>query len=54
MIEKEEKGDSNVNTMKYLISKAINCDKHYFWACNVGYLLAMICTIVVMLVFNHG
>jgi len=40
--------------MKYLVDTAINCDKTYFKAVNVGYLLAMICTIVVMLVFDHG
>lgn len=33
---------------------AIECPKSYFWAVNFGYLLAIICTIVVMLVFDHG
>lgn len=40
--------------MGYLVKIAINCDKTYFKAVNIGYLLAMICTIVVMLVFEHG
>lgn len=46
-----EKDDS---PMKYLMNTAINCKKSYFIAVNIGYLLAMICTIVVMLVFDHG
>uniref|UniRef100_A0A7S3FX05 Signal peptide peptidase n=1 Tax=Strombidium rassoulzadegani TaxID=1082188 RepID=A0A7S3FX05_9SPIT len=54
MIEQEEKGESGVNTMKYLVRKAIDCPKHYFMAVNVGYLLAMVVTIVIMLVFEHG
>ena len=48
LIEKDDK------PMKYLVDTAINCKKSYFMAVNVGYLLAMICTIVVMLVFDHG
>ena len=40
--------------MKYLVDRAIKCNKHYFTAVNVGYLLAMVCTIVVMLIFDHG
>lgn len=40
--------------MKYLIETAMNCPKSYFWAVNIGYLLAMVCTIVVMLIFDHG
>lgn len=33
---------------------AETCAKSYFTACNIGYLIAIICTIVVMLVFDHG
>ena len=40
--------------MKYLCKQAIECPKSYFWATNVGYFLAICCTIVVMLVFDHG
>lgn len=40
--------------MSYLVKMAVNCDKSYFKAVNIGYLIAMICTIVVMLVFEHG
>ena len=32
----------------------MHSDKHYFTAVNFGYLIAIICTIVVMLVFDHG
>jgi hypothetical protein len=46
--------EENNNPMKYLLETAINCEKSYFKAVNVGYLLAMVCTIVVMLVFDHG
>ena len=48
----EEKGESG--TMKYLVDRATNCGKSYFIAVNIGYLIAIICTIVVMLVFDHG
>merc|ERR1719213_1463736 len=40
--------------MKYLRKQAEECPKAYFWATNVGYLIAIICTIIVMLVFDHG
>lgn len=40
--------------MKYLVERAVNCEKHYFRAVLVGYLIAIVCTIVVMLVFDHG
>lgn len=40
--------------MGYLVKVATTCQKSYFFAVNIGYLLAMICTIVVMLVFDHG
>jgi len=40
--------------MKYLISCAYNSKKSYFTAVNIGYLFAIVATIVVMLVFEHG
>lgn len=40
--------------MGYLVKQAVNCRKHYFTAVLIGYLIAIICTIVVMLVFDHG
>jgi minor histocompatibility antigen H13 len=33
---------------------AYNCPKNYFTAVNFGYVLAIICTIIVMLIFDHG
>ena len=40
--------------MGYLVQKAVSCSKHYFIAVNIGYLIAIICTIIVMLIFDHG
>jgi len=40
--------------MKYLYKQALECPKSYFIATNIGYLIAIICTIIVMLVFDHG
>jgi minor histocompatibility antigen H13 len=40
--------------MKYLYKTAVECPKHFFMAVNIGYLIAIVCTIVVMLVFDHG
>jgi len=40
--------------MKYLYKTAITCPKHFFIAVNIGYLIAIICTIIVMIVFDHG
>ena len=39
---------------KYLVKQALECSKPYFIAVNIGYLLAIICTVVVMLIFDHG
>ena len=40
--------------VKYLMNKALAAPKSYFYAVNVGYLFAIIATIVVMLLFEHG
>ena len=40
--------------MNYLFFRAVDCSKAYFIAVNIGYLIAIICTIIVMLVFDHG
>jgi len=40
--------------MKYLYKTAVECPKHFFVAVNIGYLIAIICTVVVMIVFDHG
>ena len=54
LIKADAKGTAKEDPMSYLVKMAVNCDKSYFKAVNIGYLLAMICTIVVMLVFEHG
>ena len=53
MIEAESKGE-DVSVIKYLMNQAITAPKSYFTAVNVGYLFAIVATIVVMLVFDHG
>mgnify|MGYP000450745613 CR=1 FL=1 len=53
LLKKEAKGE-DVSSMKYLIKTATECSKTYFMAVNVGYLIAIICTVIVMLVFDHG
>ena len=53
MITKESEG-GDVNTMKFLMNKLIDCPKTYFKAILFGYLIAIICTIFVMLIFDHG
>lgn len=40
--------------MKYLYKTAIECPKHFFMAVNIGYFIAIVCTIIVMIVFDHG
>jgi len=40
--------------MTYMCKTAQNCSKHYFMAVLAGYLIAIICTIIVMLIFDHG
>jgi minor histocompatibility antigen H13 len=53
LIRKEGEGE-DVSTMRYLTKQALDCSKPYFIAVNIGYLLAIICTVVVMLIFDHG
>ena len=40
--------------MKYLIKTALTCNKSYFIAVNIGYLIAIICTVIVMIIYEHG
>lgn len=53
LVKREEKGE-DVRLMDYLVKQALGCKKHYFASVLVGYLIAIVCTIVVMLVFDHG
>lgn len=54
LIKEDEKGTSDTSTMKYLYKQALECDKSYFKAVNFGYFIAIVATIIVMLVFEHG
>lgn len=49
-----EEKKQNGSTVKYLSQLAASCSKHYFMAVNLGYFIAIVCTIIVMLVFDHG
>jgi minor histocompatibility antigen H13 len=39
---------------KILNAKAMNASKTYFYGCLVGYMVAIVCTVVVMIIFDHG
>jgi minor histocompatibility antigen H13 len=39
---------------KYLVKTATECSKSYFIAVNIGYVIAIITTTIVMIVFDHG
>lgn len=55
LVEKETKGDGEKNgTVKYLCKVANESPKHYFYAVIFGYLVAIITTIVIMIIFDHG
>ncbi len=51
--EKSGRGDNN-STVKYLIKQANEAPKSYFIAVIIGYLVAIITTVVIMIVFEHG
>jgi minor histocompatibility antigen H13 len=53
LIKREGKGE-DVSTMKYLTKTALECSKSYFMAVNFGYLIAIVATIIVMIVYEHG
>lgn len=55
IIEGEKKGSLDNGTfVKYVIETANSAPKHYFLSVVIGYLVAIITTIVIMFVFNHG
>jgi len=54
MIAKQDKGEPDVDVMAHLTKEAKNCPKTYFTSVNFGYFAAIVCTIIVMLVFEHG
>lgn len=51
---KKHRAGEGVSVVKYLYDRAAAAPKHYFIAVNIGYLIAIICTVVVMLIFDHG
>ena len=51
---KKDKGGEGVSVIQYFYDRAAVAPKHYFIAVNIGYLIAIICTVVVMLIFDHG
>ena len=55
LIESEKKGKADTNaTVKFLINQANTVNKSYFIVVIVGYLIAIITTVVIMLLFEHG
>ena len=55
IIEGERKGTKeNGAFYKYVAGVTNGAPKHYFIAVVVGYLIAIITTIVIMFIFNHG
>jgi len=54
MTIKKECAGEGVSVMQYLYDRAVAAPKHYFIAVNIGYLIAIIATVIVMLIFDHG
>ena len=53
--DKERKGEVETNSfIKYLVDSYNAASKHYYISVVIGYLIAIITTIVIMLLFNHG
>lgn len=49
-LKKEKEGTLE----KILHAKAMNANKRYFYGCLVGYMFAIVMTVIVMLLFDHG
>ncbi|CDW88328.1 signal peptide peptidase family protein [Stylonychia lemnae] len=55
LIESERKGTTENNKfVGYLIAKANAAPKSYFIAVIIGYLVAILTTVVIMIIFDHG
>ena len=55
IIEGEKKGKIDNGTfIKYIAKTANNSPKHYYISVVIGYLIAIVTTIVIMFIFNHG
>jgi len=54
-LSQEKSGTGKTNSyIELLVETARNSSKHYFIAVLIGYLLAIISTVVIMIVFQHG
>ena len=51
--ERKGKGEDG-QTIEYIVTEGNKAPKHYYMAVVVGYLIAIITTVVIMFVFNHG
>jgi minor histocompatibility antigen H13 len=54
LVEGEKKGEKKNQTVSYLIKLANESSKTYFVSCLIGYLIAIITTVIVMIIFEHG
>lgn len=55
LIDGEKKGkEDNGAMVRYVINTANKAPKHYFLSVIIGYLIAIITTVVIMIIFNHG
>lgn len=55
LIDSEKKGREDPgSTMKYIIAAGNKAPKQYFISVIIGYLIAIITTVVIMFMFNHG
>ena len=55
IIEGERKGSVDNGTfVRNVIDTANNAPKHYFLSVIIGYLVAIVTTVIIMIVFNHG
>jgi len=55
IVEQERSGKQpNGTFLQYVGSVARQAPKHYFTAVVVGYLIAIVTTVVIMFIYNHG
>lgn len=55
LIEGERKGkEDNGTFLRYVIKQGNDAPKHYYLSVVIGYLIAIITTVVIMFIFNHG
>ena len=55
LAEKETKGAGQVNSfIRYVVDNANKASKDYFIASLIGYFIAIITTVVIMFIFDHG